>query len=92
MQYHFEWDPAKAASNLRKHAVSFEEAAMKDEYDFSKGVRGRFYRPDAQLNIPVYLEPDIEAWISEKAKGVAAQQLVNDLLRIDISMVREVSG
>lgn len=24
----FEWDPAKAASNLRKHNVSFENAAM----------------------------------------------------------------
>jgi len=23
----FEWDPEKAASNLRKHGVSFEEAA-----------------------------------------------------------------
>jgi len=23
----FEWDPKKAASNLRKHGVSFEEAA-----------------------------------------------------------------
>jgi len=23
---HFEWDPAKAAENLRKHGVSFEEA------------------------------------------------------------------
>jgi uncharacterized DUF497 family protein len=23
----FEWDPAKAESNLRKHAVSFDEAA-----------------------------------------------------------------
>lgn len=27
MGYEFEWDPLKAASNLRKHAVSFEEAA-----------------------------------------------------------------
>ena len=25
--FRFEWDPAKAASNLRKHAVSFELAA-----------------------------------------------------------------
>ena len=24
---YFEWDPAKAAENLRKHAVSFEEAS-----------------------------------------------------------------
>lgn len=29
----FEWDPAKAAANLRKHGVSFEEAvtAFKDD-------------------------------------------------------------
>lgn len=27
MELHFEWDPAKAASNLRKHGVSFGEAA-----------------------------------------------------------------
>ena len=26
MAYRFEWDPAKAATNLRKHGVSFEEA------------------------------------------------------------------
>ncbi|MDP1663900.1 MAG: BrnT family toxin [Methylobacter sp.] len=27
MQYHFEWDPVKAKTNLQKHGVSFEEAA-----------------------------------------------------------------
>lgn len=26
MAYRFEWDPAKAAANLAKHRVSFEEA------------------------------------------------------------------
>jgi len=26
MNYHFEWDPIKAESNLKKHGVSFEEA------------------------------------------------------------------
>jgi uncharacterized DUF497 family protein len=26
VSYQFEWDPSKAASNLRKHGVSFEEA------------------------------------------------------------------
>ncbi len=25
-EYHFEWDPAKARENLRKHGISFEEA------------------------------------------------------------------
>lgn len=27
MQYSFEWDPAKAKTNWRKHGVSFEDAA-----------------------------------------------------------------
>jgi uncharacterized protein len=31
----FEWDPKKAASNLRKHGVSFEEAATVFEDDLS---------------------------------------------------------
>jgi len=32
-----EWDPAKAASNLRKHGVSFEEAAtaLADDYSIT---------------------------------------------------------
>jgi uncharacterized DUF497 family protein len=31
---HFEWDPAKAAANLKKHGVSFEDAqtVFADEY------------------------------------------------------------
>ena len=31
----FEWDPEKAASNLRKHGVSFDEAATVFEDDLS---------------------------------------------------------
>lgn len=27
IQYNFDWDPEKARANLRKHGVSFEEAA-----------------------------------------------------------------
>ena len=38
---------------------------MKTEYDFSKGERGKFYRPDAQLNLPVYLEPDVREYFPD---------------------------
>jgi len=38
---------------------------MKKEYDFSKGERGKFYRPDAQLNVPVYLEPDVREYFPD---------------------------
>ena len=34
---------------------------MKKEYDFSKGERGKFYKPGVQLNLPVYLEPDVKS-------------------------------
>ena len=33
---------------------------MKKEYTFAKGERGKFYRPDIQLNLPVYLEADVK--------------------------------
>ena len=67
---------------------------MKEEYDFSNAERGKFYRPDAQLNIPVYLDQDIENWFTEKAKakGVDLQSLVNELLRKDKSLIQEVVG
>lgn len=31
---------------------------MKKEYDFSKGVRGRFYHKNMKIQIPVYLDND----------------------------------
>jgi len=67
---------------------------MKKEYDFSKGERGRFFRPEARMNIPVYLDQDVESWFAEKAKSrdVEVQHLVNELLRKDISLIQEVTG
>ena len=67
---------------------------MKDEYDFTSAERGRFYRTDVQLNIPVYLDQDVENWFAEKAKlkGVNLQSLINELLRKDISLIQEVTG
>jgi hypothetical protein len=35
---------------------------MPAEIDFSGGgVRGRFYRPEAKLSLPVYLDADVRA-------------------------------
>ena len=38
MSLEFEWDPRKAASNFRKHRVSFEEAATVLEDELSATV------------------------------------------------------
>ncbi len=38
---------------------------MKKEYDFSKGERGKFFRPGTKLNLPVYLEPDLRDYFPD---------------------------
>ena len=41
---------------------------MKKEYDFPKGERGKFYWSEVELNIPVYLEPDVAKFVQERAR------------------------
>ncbi len=41
---------------------------MKKEYDFSKGIRGKFYKPDLQLNVPIYLDPEAYSFVERVAK------------------------
>jgi hypothetical protein len=62
---------------------------MKPEYDFSKGERGKFYRPDVELRIPVYLQKDIGEFLQKLAseKGTDVETIVNDWLRRNISLV-----
>ena len=43
------------------------QGTMKKEYDFTKGKRGLFYKPGAELNIPVYLEPDVAKAVRRRA-------------------------
>jgi len=62
---------------------------MPAEIDFSSGTRGKFYRAGAQMRLPVYLDAEVEAYLSARAqaKGIAYGQLVNSLLRKDIELI-----
>jgi hypothetical protein len=62
---------------------------MKDEYDFSKAERGRFFRQDAILAPPVHLEPQVLAFLSARAeaRGMPLNELVNALLKKDIELI-----
>jgi len=57
--------------------------AMKKQYDFSKGVRGKFYRENTRLNLPIYLDDDVADVVKKFAerKNVDAQTAVNKILR-----------
>jgi len=63
---------------------------MKKEYDFSKGERGKFYRPDAELSFPIYLEPEIADFLRNLAgkRNTEIETIVNDWLRRDIESER----
>ncbi|MFO1432444.1 MAG: hypothetical protein U1F76_20275 [Candidatus Competibacteraceae bacterium] len=65
---------------------------MPAEIDFSGGTRGQFYRPGAKLNLPLYLDEQIQTQLAElaNAKGVDFSTLVNNLLRKDIELIEMV--
>lgn len=61
---------------------------MKEEYDFSKGERGKFFRDDIKLNLPVYLEDEVLEFVEKiaKKKNIDIQTVVNQLLRSDMKI------
>lgn len=65
---------------------------MPAEIDFSKGTRGKFFKPGAQINLPVYLEAEVQAYLADRAKarGIEVAQLVNELLKKDIELIEAV--
>jgi uncharacterized protein (DUF4415 family) len=62
-----------------------KDKLMKNEYDFSKGVRGRFYRPN-KVQKTLRLDEDIIEYYKRIAqeKHVGYQTLINSALRDSI--------
>ena len=62
------------------------------EIDFSGGTRGKFYQSAIKLNVPVYLDEDIQRYLSDIAarKGVPLSDLANDLLKKEIAILETV--
>lgn len=62
---------------------------MRKEYDFSKGVRGKFYRPDIQINLPVYLDSEVLDFVQRiaKKKKTDISSIVNNLIKNDIQLI-----
>ncbi len=62
---------------------------MKKKYDFSKGIRGKFYNAEAEFNLPIYLEPEIAEFVQKLAveKNVDRSRIVNRLLKKDKKII-----
>lgn len=65
---------------------------MKPEYDFKNAERGKFFRPGAVLRLPIYLEPEVQDYLTAKAqaKNIDLEDLVNDLLKQEIRIAESL--
>jgi hypothetical protein len=65
---------------------------MKPEYDFTRGERGKFFRPDAEIRLPIYLDAEVQSYLAERAaqKGIPLEDMVNGLLRQEIQLIESV--
>jgi hypothetical protein len=73
---------------MTKATVFEDNDDLPNEVDFSKGVRGKFYRPNAKLNLPIYLDEPVQQFLATLAakKGVQISDIANDLLKKDIAL------
>jgi predicted DNA binding CopG/RHH family protein len=74
-------------SNI-KDREKFDNYEMKDEYDFSGGIRGRFYKPK-KVPTTLRLDDDIILYFKKRAseEKVPYQTLINAFLRKELKVV-----
>ena len=66
---------------------------MKSRYDFSKAERGKFYRKEASLRLPIYLDGQLQKRLERIAqkKGQDLDEVVRDLLTKDVELLEELT-
>ena len=64
---------------------------MKREYDFSKAVRGKFYRKGAIVRLPIYLGSKLQNQVERIArkKGKELEDVVNALVKKEVELLEE---
>jgi len=65
-----------------KERAKLDNFELEDNYDFSNGIRGRFYKP-TKVPTSMRLDNDILLFLKKEAseKKIAYQTLINNLLR-----------
>jgi hypothetical protein len=65
---------------------------MKREYDFSKAVRGKFYRKGAELRLPIYLDPKVQEQLESLARknGKEVGEMVNQLVQKEMGLMEKL--
>jgi hypothetical protein len=66
---------------------------MKKEYDFSKGERGKFYRQNVRIHLPIYLDEQSLEFVEKIAKRKKADltSVVNDIIKGDRELAKTLT-
>ncbi len=66
---------------------------MKKEYDFSKGERGKFYRQNVRIRLPIYLDEQSLEFVEKMAKKKKADltSVVNDIIKGDRELAKTLT-
>lgn len=75
------WPHAGKEKTMKKATKNSQKADLLDEYDFSKGVRGKYARRYAEGTNVVVLAPDVAAVFKNS-------ESVNEALRAFMKMAR----
>ncbi len=64
---------------------------MRKEYDFSKGIRGKYTVPLSQIQLPIYLEPGVQSFFVSEArkKRQDPSKFVNTLLKREMRELKK---
>jgi predicted DNA-binding protein len=67
---------------------------MKKEYDFSKAERGRFYKKDAKLRLPVYLDAKLQSLVEDLAKRTGRDfgDVVNRIVEKEVELIDDLES
>ena len=55
-------------SNKERNEPLWKINNMRREYNFSKGERGKFFRPNARIHLPIYLDEERFKFVEKIAK------------------------
>ncbi len=69
---------------------------MKKEYDFTDAEQGKFYRPIEELDIPIYLDKDVQdflmKYVGKNEDSLSLSELVNSLVKKDIEISKKLAS
>ncbi|MFA5928003.1 MAG: hypothetical protein WC838_01710 [Candidatus Margulisiibacteriota bacterium] len=65
---------------------------MKKEYDFAKAEQGKYYRPQDQLVLPIYLEKNINSFYNKLAgaRNRDLSKLINNVLKKEMEVIKAI--